>query len=77
MLSKGTLYIAQTGNVIYCVDILGRTGRMDQTIRCCFLVPNEREGIGTLRLLHDPPEVRRRPELLVVFIRDDKNLPSC
>ena len=54
MLRKATLYIAQTGNVLYCIDILGRTGRMDQTIRCCFLVPHEPEGIGTWSLHFSP-----------------------
>ena len=72
MLRKLTLYIAQTGNVLHCVDISGRTGRMDRMIRCCFLVPHEREGIGRLggplRRSHDPPEVRRRPVLSVMFV---------
>ena len=54
MPSRGTLYIAQTGNVLYCVDILGRAGRMDQTIRCCFFVPHEREGIGSCSLHFSP-----------------------
>ena len=49
MLRKLTLYIAQTGNVLCCVDILGQTSRMDRMIRCCFLVPHAREGIGSGR----------------------------
>ena len=34
MQRKPTLYIAQTGNVLYFVGISGRTGRMDRMIRC-------------------------------------------
>ena len=54
MQRKPTLYIAQTGNVLYFVGISGRTGRMDRMIRCFSIVPRTREGIGAWRLHFSP-----------------------